>query len=95
MTLTKKDVEHISRLARLALSDLEKDKFLSQLTSILDHAQSLNELNTDKIEPTAHAIPVSNVFRKDEVIPFKDTKDILANAPQEERGFFRVPKILE
>jgi len=91
----KIDVEHVAKLARLGLTDEEKALFTEQLSRILEHAETLNKLNTNKIEPLTHAIPLKNVLREDRVEKFKDLQEILANAPQEEDGSFRVPRIIE
>ncbi|MEI8389948.1 MAG: Asp-tRNA(Asn)/Glu-tRNA(Gln) amidotransferase subunit GatC [bacterium] len=93
--ITKNEIEHVAKLARLELSEEEKDKFTEQFSNILDYFNQLSEVNTDNIEPMAHAIPMVNVMREDKVnLPY--TRDeILANAPLEEDGFFKVPRITE
>jgi aspartyl-tRNA(Asn)/glutamyl-tRNA(Gln) amidotransferase subunit C len=95
MSLTKAEVEHVARLARLELSESEKEEFTWQLNEILDFVEKLNKLDTSNIEPTAHAIPVSNVFRPDQVVPSLDLEQALANAPDRMGNFFKVPKTLE
>jgi aspartyl-tRNA(Asn)/glutamyl-tRNA(Gln) amidotransferase subunit C len=94
MKVTKKDVEHVANLARLGLTEEEKEIFTDQLSKILEYAETINKLDTEGIEPTFHAIPMKNVFREDEVKPCQNPEDILAQAPEEEDGMFRVPKIL-
>lgn len=89
------DVEHVARLARLGLTPEEKALFEEQLSRILEHAETLKKLNTDKVEPLSHAIALKNVMREDKVEPCKDVQDILANAPLKEDGSFRVPRIIE
>jgi aspartyl-tRNA(Asn)/glutamyl-tRNA(Gln) amidotransferase subunit C len=91
--LSKKEVEHVAKLARLELSEEQKEKYAIQLSKILDHFKQLDEVNTENIEPMAHVLPIRNVMRQDRVeLPFaKD--EILKNAPSEEDGFFKVPKI--
>jgi aspartyl-tRNA(Asn)/glutamyl-tRNA(Gln) amidotransferase subunit C len=91
----KIDVEHIAKLARLGITPEEKNIFKKQLSAILEYADILNKLNTDKVSPTAHAIPMKNVLREDKVVPCENTEDILANAPEEEDGMFLVPRIIE
>ncbi|MFA4844293.1 MAG: Asp-tRNA(Asn)/Glu-tRNA(Gln) amidotransferase subunit GatC [Candidatus Margulisiibacteriota bacterium] len=91
----KIDVEHVARLARLGLTEEEKALFSQQLSAILDFAASLQKLETGDLPPTAHAIPMKNIFREDEAIPCENVDDILANAPEEEEHMFKVPKILE
>ncbi|MFC1496145.1 Asp-tRNA(Asn)/Glu-tRNA(Gln) amidotransferase subunit GatC [Candidatus Margulisiibacteriota bacterium] len=91
----KINIDHVAKLARLGLSDEEKKLYAKQLSDVLEHADELQKLNTDNVEPSAHAIPMKNVFREDKVIPFKDTEAILKNAPEEEDHMYRVPRILE
>jgi aspartyl-tRNA(Asn)/glutamyl-tRNA(Gln) amidotransferase subunit C len=95
MSLTKQEVEHIARLARLELSDGEKEEYTGQLNEILSFVEKLNQLDTTGIEPTAHAIQVQNVFRKDEIKPSMDPEAALSNAPDRTDNYFKVPKILE
>ncbi|KPJ68647.1 glutamyl-tRNA amidotransferase [candidate division WOR-1 bacterium DG_54_3] len=89
------DVEHIARLARLGLSEKEKELFAKQLSAILEYADILKKLDTEDVPPASHAIPLKNVLREDKVVPCENTGDILANAPAEEQGMFRVPRIIE
>ncbi len=95
MTISKKDVEHVAKLARLGLSEKEKTLFTKQLSDILEFADSLKKIDTKNVPPTSHAIPMENVLREDKVTPCKNTKDILANAPEEEEHMFKVPRIIE
>ncbi|MCD9026077.1 Asp-tRNA(Asn)/Glu-tRNA(Gln) amidotransferase subunit GatC [Cohnella silvisoli] len=95
MSITKKDVEHVANLARLELSDAEKEQFGDQLNAILKYADKLNELNTDGIEPTSHVLPLANVMRADTVKPSWPIEKVLLNAPEEEDGQFKVPPVLE
>jgi aspartyl-tRNA(Asn)/glutamyl-tRNA(Gln) amidotransferase subunit C len=89
------DVEHVARLARLALSDDEKDRMRQQLDRILGYIAKLNELDTEGVEPTSHAIRMVNVMREDEVRPSLSPEAMLANAPERAGEFFRVPRIIE
>ena len=89
------DVSYVAHLARMHLSDAEKQKISAQLKDILAYVAKLNELDVSRVEPTAHAMPLSNVLRKDEVQPSIDPAKILANAPEQARGLFIVPKIVE
>lgn len=91
----KIDVEHVAKLARLGLTEEEKKLFAEQLAAILEYADVLKKLDTTNVAPTAHAIPMKNVLREDQVVPCQNTDDILANAPQEEEHMFKVPRILE
>ncbi len=95
MLLTKIEVEHVARLARLELNESEKEKFTGQLNDILGFVEKLGKLDTASIEPTAHAIPVTNVFRPDESEVSLDPDLALANAPDRVDDYFKVPKILE
>ncbi len=90
-----KDVEHVAKLARLELTQEEKEKFTTQLGAILDHINHLNEVDTTNVEPMAHAFPIKNVLREDEAKKEFSRDELLKNAPDEEDGFFRVPKINE
>jgi aspartyl-tRNA(Asn)/glutamyl-tRNA(Gln) amidotransferase subunit C len=91
----KIDVAYVAHLARMHLSDAEKETISAQLKNILSYVAKLNELDVSNVQPTAHATPCSNVFRKDEVRPSIDPAKVLANAPDEARGLFIVPKIVE
>ncbi len=95
MGLTRKEVEHIAELARLGLTEEEKDVFGAQLSAILDHFQVLQQLDTETVEPTTTAIPSQNVMRDDVVQPSLPREDVLANAPNAVDNFFRVRAILE
>lgn len=94
MAISKDDVRHIARLARLELSEEEIEKFAGQLSQILDHAAKIQELDLDGIEPLTHAIDRKNVFRKDVVKPGLSTEDALKNAPEREENYFKIPPII-
>ena len=89
----KEDVKHVAKLARLELTEEEIEKYSRQLGDILKHVEQMNEVDTTGIEPMPHAIPVYNVMREDEVKYEQTKEELMANAPYEEDGFFRVPKI--
>ena len=93
--ITREDVEHVAELARLELTAAEKGQFIAQLNSILTYIEKLSELNTAGVEPTSHVLPMSNVFRDDEVRPSLDRAEVLAQAPAAEQDRFRVPRILD
>ncbi len=95
MEISKEQVEHVARLARLEVSEDEKATFARQLSGILTHIDQLKELDTAGVEPTATVLPTDSVFRGDEVRPSLTQERALANAPDQADGFFRVPKILE
>ena len=87
------DVEHVAKLARLELSDEEKKLFTKQLDDILKYVEQMSEIDTTNVEPMASAIPVTNVMREDEVVYSNTKEELMKNAPDEEDGFFKVPKI--
>ena len=89
------DVGYVAHLARLHLTEAEKQKISAQLKDILAYVAKLNELDVSKVEPTAHATPLANVLRRDEVRPSIDRAKILQNAPEHARDLFIVPKIVE
>ena len=94
--VSKKEVDYLSKLALVDLSDEEKEKFASQLSDILDHFKKLNDLDTSDIEPTTHAIEgLRNVFRKDEPWESLSNEDALKNAEHTKDGFFKAPRILK
>lgn len=95
MPLSLAEVEHIARLARLALTDDEKVQFQGQLSAILDYAARLQELDTDSIPPTATVLPLRTVLREDEVELSLPREELLRNAPASEAGCFRVPPVLD
>ncbi|GIU88764.1 MAG: aspartyl/glutamyl-tRNA(Asn/Gln) amidotransferase subunit C [Acidimicrobiia bacterium] len=92
--ITRAEVEHVARLARLALTPDEVDALTAELATILDHAASVSALDTDGVPPTAHPLPLVNVFRPDEPRPGLDRAEVLAAAPAAEDGRFRVPRVL-
>lgn len=94
MAITKKEVEQVCSLARLELSESEKDEFTYQLDSILKYVAKINELDTANILPTSHPIPLTNVMREDEIKESLPIEDVLANAPEAEKGHFRVPRVI-
>lgn len=95
MSIDKQQVEHVARLARLDLTEDEKELFQDQLSAILEHAGRVTALDTEGVTPTSHSVPLLNVFRPDDPAPCLDQADALANAPAAEAGHFRVPRILE
>ena len=94
MALTIADVEHVAALARLGLSDAEKERLRDQLSSILEHIDALSEVDTDAIPPTASVIPLSNVLRDDVAQPSLPRDLVLSNAPSQTDGFFEVDAVL-
>lgn len=95
MAITREEVLHVARLARLSLSEAEADRFREQLGNILNYIRQLDALDTKDVVPTSHAVEMGTPFRDDTVRPFGDKEAILANAPDREGDFFRVPRIIE
>ena len=93
--IKREEIEHIAMLARLRLSDEEKELFGSQLSSILGYMDKLEELDTKDIEPTSHVLSLNNVMREDVTSPSLRREDALLNAPSHTEKFYRVPKIIE
>jgi aspartyl-tRNA(Asn)/glutamyl-tRNA(Gln) amidotransferase subunit C len=93
--ITKGEVEHVARLARLELSEAEKDQMTAQLDAILGYIGKLNALDTGAVEPTSTVIPMVSVMRDDVVRPSLDREDALENAPDRADEYFRVPRIIE
>jgi aspartyl-tRNA(Asn)/glutamyl-tRNA(Gln) amidotransferase subunit C len=90
-----KDVEHVARLARLALSEAEKARMQAELSAILSYIDKVKELDVEGVEPTSHAVPLVDVMREDEVQPCLPREAMMANAPDRVGEFFRVPRIIE
>jgi len=95
MRISKEEVERVAKVARLEITEAEKEVFGTHLSSILTYMDKLKTLNTDGVEPTATVLEQTNVLREDKVCPSLPAEKALANAPECENGFFRVPKILE
>ena len=92
--ITPADVRHVAKLSRLALTDDEVEHLARELRGILGHAADIEALDLDDVPPTAHPLPLENVFRADEVRPSLDRHEVLAQAPASEADRFRVPRIL-
>ena len=92
--ITRQDVAHVADLARLSLTDDELDVFTVQLADILDHAADLDALDLADVSPTAHPLPLVNVFRDDVIGPTSDRDEVLAAAPSVEDSQFKVPPVL-
>jgi aspartyl-tRNA(Asn)/glutamyl-tRNA(Gln) amidotransferase subunit C len=95
MTISRDEVVHVARLARLDLTEEELELFRGQLDAVLDRATRIQALNLDDVPPTAHPIDLRNVWRADAVVPPEPPDAILANAPETEGAFFKAPRILE
>jgi aspartyl-tRNA(Asn)/glutamyl-tRNA(Gln) amidotransferase subunit C len=92
--LSKKEVEHIAWLARIELSEEEKELFTEQLNSILDYFNIIDEASTEDIVPTHHVLDLTNVLRDDIVEPSLPRKDFLKNAPDKKDGYFKAPRMM-
>jgi aspartyl-tRNA(Asn)/glutamyl-tRNA(Gln) amidotransferase subunit C len=95
MSIDRKAVDHVARLARLALSEEERAQMEVELTAVLEYAEKIQALPLDDVEPTSHSVPLRNVMRTDEVTPSLAPEEALANAPDVEDGRFKVPRIIE
>ena len=95
MSSTDFDVKYVANLARVALTPAEEEKLGGQINNILGYIEKLKELDVSNVEPTAHAFPLINVFRQDEVRPGLTNEEALRNAPSKANGLFVVPKIVE
>ncbi len=95
MALTNEQVEHVAMLARLGLSDEERERMREQLSTILEHIDQLRGVDTSNVPPTAQVIPLAPLLREDVVVPSLTVDQVLANAPRTEGGFIKVRAILD
>ncbi len=95
MKLTRQEVQRAAILARLRLTAEEEERFTEQLDKILQYMEKLNQVDTSKVEPFTHAVDIVNVLREDKATNRPNAEALLANAPQRDETFFRVPKIIE
>jgi aspartyl-tRNA(Asn)/glutamyl-tRNA(Gln) amidotransferase subunit C len=95
MKLSREEVLHIARLARLGLTKKELERLREQLSNILENFEVLQQVDTTDVPPTAQSIPLQNVTKADEVAPSLPPDQILANAPRKEEEYFRVKAVLE
>lgn len=95
MKISREEVLHVAKLARVGLTEEEVDRFAKQLSHILDNFEILNQLDTAGVIPTTQSIPLKNVMKADEVKPSLPTEDVLANAPHQEDDYFRIRAVLE
>ena len=95
MAATDLDVKYVAHLARLSLTPEEEQKFGAQLGQVLGYIEKLKQLDVAHVEPTAHAVPLTNVTRADEIRPSIANEEALKNAPAQASGLFLVPKIVE
>lgn len=95
MILSREEVEHVARLARVGMTEDDIEKFGEQLSNILENFEILKQVDTSNVPPSFHSIPLENVLRDDKAAPSFPKEDILANAPRSEEERFRVKVILE
>jgi aspartyl-tRNA(Asn)/glutamyl-tRNA(Gln) amidotransferase subunit C len=93
--MEKMDLKKVAKLARLGFEEKDLAKFESQVLDILKFVEELKEVNVDGVEPTSHPLPISNVFRKDEIQPSLKIEEFLKIAPKSRGRFFEVPKVIE
>ncbi len=94
MAITRKDVEYISHLSRLEITDKEAEEYTKQLSEIIEHVERLSKLDTENVEPTYYAVDMKNVFREDVVKPSLDKEKVFKAAPSIQDNGFKVPKII-
>lgn len=93
--VTKEIIEHIADLARLNISEAEKEKFTLEMEKIISYVDKLNELDTTDVKPMEHVIPIRNILREDVVTGSFDREKLMENAPSQEEGCYKVPKVME
>ncbi len=95
MALTRDEVLHVAKLARVGLTDADVAKFQTQLSAIIDHFEVLKRVSTDDIPPTLHTLPLEGIVSADEARPSLSQAEVLANAPYAQDGYLRVRAVLE
>ena len=95
MKISSREVEYVANLARLEVTDSEKEKLTAQINDILLYIDKLNELDTKGVEPMSHAIAITNAFREDKILDSIGTENSSTNAPDARGEFFRVPKVID
>jgi aspartyl-tRNA(Asn)/glutamyl-tRNA(Gln) amidotransferase subunit C len=95
MKITKQEVEHVANLARLELSEQDKEKLTDQLSNILTYVEKMSEMDTKGVEPTSHVLDINNVMRDDVSAESLPQEKAIGNAPDKALGHYKVPKILE
>ena len=95
MPLSREEVLHVAKLARVGLSEADVTKFRQQLSQILEHFEALSAIDTTDVPPTTHTLPLQNVMAEDEPTSSLGQADVLANAPESQDGFLRVRAVLE
>ncbi len=95
MTINEETIQYVAALAKLSVSEEEKQKTMQDLNHILEYIETMNGLNTEGVEPMSHVLPISNVFREDEITNGDAREELLRNAPKRIDGSFAVPKTVE
>lgn len=95
MKVTKEDMRRVAVLSRLSIPEGEAEDYTAQLGAFLAYVENLRAVDTEKVKPTTYALPIENVFREDEVRPSLPREAALSNAPLQEDGYFKVPRVLE
>jgi aspartyl-tRNA(Asn)/glutamyl-tRNA(Gln) amidotransferase subunit C len=95
MALTREEVLHVARLARVGVTDADVEKFQQQLSTILEHFDVLRQIDTTDVPPTTHTLPLENVMGDDEPVASLTQAEVLSNAPQQQEGYLRVRAVLE
>ncbi len=95
MKVTKEDMENVAVLSRLSIPKAETEEYMQQLSTFLDYVENLKAVDTENVKPTTYALPIQNVFREDVVRSSLSRTAALANAPLQEDGYFKVPRVLE
>jgi aspartyl-tRNA(Asn)/glutamyl-tRNA(Gln) amidotransferase subunit C len=95
MPLSRDEVLHVARLARIGVTDADVERFQQQLSTILDNFAALNQIDTDGVDPTTHTLPLENVMAADEPAPSLDPDEVLSNAPLQHDGYLRVRAVLD
>lgn len=95
MGISREEVGKVAKLARIQFTEAQLDKFSTQMDAIVKYVEQLNELDTEKVEPTAHALPIYNVMREDKVTNGEPSEQVFENAPHHEGHFFKVPQVIE
>ncbi len=93
--ISREEVIHVARLARVGVSDEDIEKLIEQLSNIMENFSALQEINTEGVPPTSQSIPLLNVMKPDEIRPSLSGEDVLKNAPNREGDFFRIRAVLE
>lgn len=92
--ITRDEIVHIQKLAMLNLTDEETDNYTKDMQNILNYAEMINQLDTSNVDETIGVAEQKNVFRKDEIVEFKTRDSLLQNAPSQDEGMFRIPKVI-